>query len=734
MKISVTETPVTYYDTSVTRSAQSTNNYYLYLGTNTDTTTVPLTEQTNTVHWTATDAGGTLVFTNQRQTYDITVEKVLHDNKGLPGMFSFTASYVVDGRTVTKTFNVTSGTPNITDLAGIPAGAELTITEGNNGDYIAKYKIDSGSLTDAVTVPASGTQTGSATAAIMVDADKTVTFDNTLKSYPVKFRLFDQYGNPLSGMFSLSSSLGSLGNQLYADPNVGGIFYQDATFWIDTYTLSENIIPTGYIGLSTPVTVTVTSEGITTNSDMIVVSPDPNVTGGYIITVYNIVPSVDITLTKVLVDPLLNQRTFSFTVGYTYDLYDSQNPSVLLKTITRSETYSIQATTGGQSEVIKVPGGATVTIEENQTLPNSSIDLFAIYDVTYSVSYDPSVTNPNPDLTATNVSGTSWTRTIGDDYFTVTFTNTRKTKTVTVTKTLVDTQASGAIDFYFDALLQYNNAGIGNYTLNSTNSIVTADGTGQTPAGKATFTLSPTTNAPASVVLTVPYGVKLTVSEDTTRTVTGTTKTVAETYDTTYSVNSGTEVDGSSYVFTSVTDDQTLAFTNSRKGADLTITKTVTGDMGDRAKAFTFTIANLPSGDSFTYKKYSTTDGSTWTELTGEGGTLSSSAYTFTLTHHQKVVIESLPLNMQLTITETNENYTTTWQLGSNTATTGSSTTVTLTDDEELAVTNYLPAVAPTGYRAAVKPFAVMLAMSLLLLAGAGVPGRRDRRRRKHEA
>ena len=108
-----------------------------------------------------------------------------------------------------------------------------------------------------------------------------------------------------------------------------------------------------------------------------------------------------------------------------------------------------------------------------------------------------------------------------------------------------------------------------------------------------------------------------------------------------------------------------------------------------------------------------TTDGTTWTEITV--GTLSSSTNTFTLTHRQKVIIECLPLNTALTIAEANDNYTTTWQLDSNAATTGSSTIVTLTDDAVLAVTNNLPAVSPTGLDLAYAPFILMAAAGMML-------------------
>ena len=152
-------------------------------------------------------------------------------------------------------------------------------------------------------------------------------------------------------------------------------------------------------------------------------------------------------------------------------------------------------------------------------------------------------------------------------------------------------------------------------------------------------------------------------------------------------------------------------------GANLTITKTVTGDMGDTTKAFTFTVTGLPSGESYSYTMQYTTDGTTWTDITGGTGTLTSSANTFTLKHRQRVIIEALPLNTALTITESNENYTTTWQLGSETATTGNSKSVTLTADATLAVTNNLPAVAPTGVFSNTTPFGMLFLFGAFLAA-----------------
>ena len=166
-------------------------------------------------------------------------------------------------------------------------------------------------------------------------------------------------------------------------------------------------------------------------------------------------------------------------------------------------------------------------------------------------------------------------------------------------------------------------------------------------------------------------------------------------------------------------------------GANLTITKTVTGDLGDTTKAFWFTVPNLPSGESYTYKKYATADGEHWLEVDGGDGTLSSNS-TFSLAHRQKIVIEALPLATALTVTETNENYTTSWTLDNGIATTGVSLTATLTGDATLGVENNLPAVSPTGVVLRMAPYAVMLSAGIVL-AVIIIVGKNRRKNKKDE-
>ena len=161
----------------------------------------------------------------------------------------------------------------------------------------------------------------------------------------------------------------------------------------------------------------------------------------------------------------------------------------------------------------------------------------------------------------------------------------------------------------------------------------------------------------------------------------------------------------------------TITVTN-RSKAKLTLTKQVTGDMGDRSSTnqFTFTlvsVADETSGTTYAYTK--TAGGST------RSGTLTTSAgsNTFTLAHGESIVIE-LPLNKAVVITETNGNYTTAWSKENNTAATltnesTASVTVTLSGDATVTVTNTLNAVAPTGLTLPILPFLLLLGAGLAL-------------------
>ena len=475
LQIAVTETPVTHYDTTVTLNALQ-NDSDLKIGSAYYTKAqLPQTVDTNTISWANTDAGGSVVFTNQRQTYDVSVSKDLTSNTTAATAFSFTASYNDNGNIVTlDPFTVFSGNKNEDALKGIPAGATLTITEKTDtGDnYATQYTLDD-----------RATFTDGKTATFVVTKNTDVIFDNTLKSYPVTFKLVDQDENTtINGMFSLASSVGLLsgtsGTELYASATStnppAGVFYTSNMFWADTYTLTQTITPTGYIGLSGPVTLTVTGNGIVSNNPWVTVTGDA--TNGYIITVKNWAQKT-VTVKKVLNDPLLSS-TRSFTFNYSYT-----SP---LDTSTVNGTFNLVPSANDASG-----------ISQNLIIPVNAVNL-VITEQEVPAEYKTTVAK---DSDAAQV-GFSYTIGTVSDNATITFTNTRKEIKITLVKQV---DGSGGT-FSFEATVK-----------NGVN-VLTNYGTTESPvngfvAGKQTIDLTVPANDSASAIFSIPYGTVLDLIE-----------------------------------------------------------------------------------------------------------------------------------------------------------------------------------------------------------------------------
>ena len=140
----------------------------------------------------------------------------------------------------------------------------------------------------------------------------------------------------------------------------------------------------------------------------------------------------------------------------------------------------------------------------------------------------------------------------------------------------------------------------------------------------------------------------------------------------------------------------------------LTLKKLVTGAMGDRTKEFTITI-NISDPEDVSYT------------VTKNGTLLAITDNSFTIKDNDTVVIGGLPVGTVITLTE-NDNqggvYTKTWMKKNETtpSSDNNSLTITMTDDFEYTLTNYLPAVAPTGYRVTVTPYLMMLLAGVALL------------------
>ena len=140
---------------------------------------------------------------------------------------------------------------------------------------------------------------------------------------------------------------------------------------------------------------------------------------------------------------------------------------------------------------------------------------------------------------------------------------------------------------------------------------------------------------------------------------------------------------------------------------ELTITKTVTGAFGDKTKEFTFTlnVENAEPSDEYAWSKNGVPQAE---PLRGNS--------TFTLRHGESVKI-TLPIFRRITITESNENYSTSFKLNDTAASVGNTKTFTLSGDSTLAVTNNLDAVIPTGVFHTAVGIAIIILAAFCLLA-----------------
>ena len=433
-----------------------------------------------------------------------------------------------------ESFTVHSGSLNSEALKNIPAGAVLTITEvlDSNNNYIttASSERNANDL-DAEARSFKFTVTG----------EDTVTFDNTLKSYPVIFRLVDQDGNTsINGMFSLSSTAGSLGTDLYASASStappAGQFYSSDKFWADTYTLTQTVIPTNYIGPDGPVTLTVTGNGIV-SSDPANVTVEDDGHGEYIITVINRATR-KVTVKKILSDPLLSStRQFGFSYDYT--------PPGASEAVTGDFVLApISNDANGVTYELTVPINANVTVTEKTTGEQAAVA--ATYSTTVtSDDYSDAVISDGTAFTVDQV------RKDG----TIIFTNVRKTRPVTVRKIFEPEEDSVTVPF--TATVQNGATPISNYTVFGT---AGEDGALTTDAsGKVTFNLEHS----GTKSLTVPYGARLVISED------------IEGYSAEITTQSGTsDLDEIENSFTmTVTGEDTVTFTNRKNGVNIILKK-----------------------------------------------------------------------------------------------------------------------------------------------------------------
>lgn len=126
-----------------------------------------------------------------------------------------------------------------------------------------------------------------------------------------------------------------------------------------------------------------------------------------------------------------------------------------------------------------------------------------------------------------------------------------------------------------------------------------------------------------------------------------------------------------------------VTFTNSYvvNTADVTVTKTVDGNLGDRSKDFTFTATlRNAAGQSISFPAPQSGDPSY---------TVSGDTATFTLAHGENVVLKNLPIGAQLTIAENVDGYSATVKQGNTTLTESPEGTVVITVTARAASVDY---------------------------------------------
>ena len=170
------------------------------------------------------------------------------------------------------------------------------------------------------------------------------------------------------------------------------------------------------------------------------------------------------------------------------------------------------------------------------------------------------------------------------------------------------------------------------------------------------------------------------------------------------SYNGSLEETEDSYIYT-------LSVPNEKSSAGFTVTKTVAGNMGNKAEEFLFTfdVVEPPTG--------STETEFAWKKNGVEQTTTLQSGDTFTLGHEDSVKI-LVPEGTKVKITEnisSGEGYTTTFKLDNNTPETVTSMEFDVDDGTVLAVVNERNVLVPTGV---FLPVGGLIAVTILIWAG----------------
>lgn len=151
-----------------------------------------------------------------------------------------------------------------------------------------------------------------------------------------------------------------------------------------------------------------------------------------------------------------------------------------------------------------------------------------------------------------------------------------------------------------------------------------------------------------------------------------------------------------------------LRIPNSKDALELTVTKTVDGAFGNKAKDFTFTFS-IEGDDGTGTTTYA------WKKNGEDQTTPLKSNGTFTLGHQDSVAI-TVPAGKKITISEDNGDYTTTFKLDDEVAVKRSSYEFELNNNKTLSVTNTKDGVIPTGVESNISMLITLFGVFLSLV------------------
>lgn len=170
----------------------------------------------------------------------------------------------------------------------------------------------------------------------------------------------------------------------------------------------------------------------------------------------------------------------------------------------------------------------------------------------------------------------------------------------------------------------------------------------------------------------------------------------------------------------------TVAYENvySPSTTTVSVTKTVSGNMGDDKAEFPFTVSlkdasgNDLSMRGITYTIYQKGSDGEYAEVSGGSGTINADTYTFGLKHDQKIIFAGVKIGASITVSEST-SYTATYMIDNGSVQTGASATFPVTKDgNTVAFNNNKSANIDTGITMDSVPYVLLLAMAVI---GGGV-------------